>query len=132
MRSKQMAMFLSLVRANFLMVIRQRAVIISSLGLAVVSVLVFGFLFGNNGASKTQIGIVDEDHSQVSAQLISQLQQHDSFQVYTGSNAEEQQALKDGKRDVILLIPAGFGEQITQGGAHLQAFYNQSDPVSEA
>ncbi|HEX6779984.1 MAG TPA: ABC transporter permease [Ktedonobacterales bacterium] len=127
-----MSTFLSLVRANFVMVLRQRAVIISSLGLAVISVLVFGFLFGNSGASKTQLGVVDEDHSQVSAQVVSQLQKNDSFAVYTGNEAEEQQALKDGNRDAILIIPAGFGEQVVQGGAHLQVFYNQSNPVTEA
>jgi ABC-2 type transport system permease protein len=127
-----MSTFLALVRANFVMVLRQRAVIISSLGLAVISVLVFGFLFGNNGASKTQLGVIDEDHSQVSAQVVSQLQKNDSFAVYTGSEADEQQALKDGNRDAVLIIPAGFGEQVVQGGAHLQVFYNQSNPVTEA
>ena len=124
--------FLALVRANFVMVLRQRAVIISSLGLAVISVLVFGFLFGNNGASKTQLGVVDEDHSQVSAQVVSQLQKNDSFAVYTGNETNEQQALKDGNRDAVLIIPSGFGEQVVQGGAHLQVFYDQSNPVTEA
>src|SRR5215467_2905674 len=99
-----MATFFSLVRANFLMVLRQRTVIISSLGLAVISVLIFGFLFGNNGASKTQLGVVDEDHSQISTQLISALQKNTSFQVYTGSQDEEQQALKDGKRDAVIVM----------------------------
>jgi ABC-2 type transport system permease protein len=127
-----MALFFSLVRANFLMVIRQRSLIISSLGLAVISVLVFGFLFGGNGAAKTQLGVVDADHSAVSAQLVSQLQHSDSFTVYTGSETEEQQALKDGKRDAVLIIPAGFGTQLAQGGARLQVLYNQSNPVTAA
>ncbi|HEY7359136.1 MAG TPA: ABC transporter permease [Ktedonobacterales bacterium] len=127
-----MATFFSLVRANFLMVLRQRSLIISSLGLAVISVLVFGFLFADNGAAKTQLGIIDEDHTSVSAQLISQLQHNDSFTVYTGSADAEQRALKDGNRDAVLMIPAGFSEQLTQGGAHLQVFYNQSNPVTAA
>jgi ABC-2 type transport system permease protein len=127
-----MSTFLSLVQTNFMMVIRQRSLIISSLGLAVISVLVFGFLFGNNGASKTQLGVVDEDHSQVSAQMVSQLQKNDSFTVYTGSENEEQQALKDGNRDAVLIIAPGFGTQVGQGDAQLQVFYNQSNPVTEA
>lgn len=127
-----MATFVALVRANFLMVLRQRSLIISSLGLAVISVLVFGYLFGNNGASKTQLGVVDADHSQVSAQIISQLQHNGAFTVYNGSEADEQQALKDGKRDAVLIIPAGFGNELGQGGAQLQVFYDQSNPVTEA
>jgi ABC-2 type transport system permease protein len=127
-----MSTFFSLVRANFLMVIRQRSLIISSLGLAVISVLVFGFLFGNNGASKTQLGVVDLDHSSASAQMVSQLQHNDSFTVYPGSTDAEQQALKDGNRDAVLIIPAGFGVQLPKGGATLQVLYNQSNPVTAA
>jgi ABC-2 type transport system permease protein len=127
-----MSTFFSLVRANFLMVIRQRSLIISSLGLAVISVLVFGFLFGNNGASKTQLGVVDLDRSSASTQVVSQLQHNDSFTVYTGSADAEQQALKDGNRDAVLIIPAGFGAQLPKGGATLQVLYNQSNPVTAA
>ena len=127
-----MMMFLSLVRANFLMVIRQRSLLITTLGLSVISVLVFGFLFGGNGNLKTRLGVVDEDHSQISGQVVGQLQKTDSLQVSLGSASEEQQALTDGNRDAVLIIPAGFGAQVVQGGAHLQAFYNQSDPVTAA
>lgn len=126
-----MATFFSLVRANFLMVIRQRTLIITSLGLAVISILVFGYLFTNTSATKTQLGVVDADHSPVSAQLASQLQHNDLFNVSTGSETAGQQALQNGTLDALLIIPAGFGEQLTRGGAHLQVFYNQSNPVRE-
>jgi ABC-2 type transport system permease protein len=130
-----MMTFFSLVRTNFIMVLRQRSLIISSLGLAVVSVLVFGFLFGDGGAAKIQLGVVDQDHSAVSAQIMSELQkQNNSLALYTGTNEAEQQALKDGKRDAVLVIPAGFGNQLRSGtaGVQLTVFYNQGDPVREA
>jgi ABC-2 type transport system permease protein len=127
-----MTTFFSLVRANFLMVMRQRALIISSLGLSVISVLVFGFLFGSNGAARTQLGVVDQDHSAISAQLTSQLQKSSSLQVYTGSQDEEEQALRDGNRDAVIIMAPGFGNQVLQGGAHLTVIYNQSDPVTAA
>jgi ABC-2 type transport system permease protein len=127
-----MAPFFSLVRANFLMVLRQRSVIISSLGLSVISVLIFGFLFGDNGAARTQLGVVDQDHSTVSAQVISQLQKSDSLQVYTGSQTDEEQALTDGQRDAVIIMAPGFGDALLHGGAHLKVIYNQSDPVTAA
>ncbi len=130
-----MATFFSVTRANFVMVLRQRSLIISSLGLAVVSVLVFGYLFGDGGAAKIQLGVVDQDHSAVSAQILSELQkQNTSLALYTGTNEAEQQALKDGKRDAVLVIPAGFGNQLSGGtsGVQLTVFYNQGDPVRAA
>jgi ABC-2 type transport system permease protein len=114
------------------MLTRQRGLIISSLGLAVISMLVFGFLFGSNNASKTRLGVVDQDASSVSTQFVSQLEKSDALQVYTGSSDEEQQALRDGQRDAVLILPAGFSQQLVKGGAHLQVYYNQSNPVTAA
>lgn len=121
-----------LLRTNFIMLTRQRGLIISSLGLAVISMLVFGFLFGSNSAIKTRLGVVNQDASSVSAQIVSQLEKSDALQVYTGSSNEEQQALKDGQRDAVIILPAGFDQQLAQGGAHLQVYYDQSNPVTAA
>src|SRR5260370_16691039 len=88
-----MTKIITLLRTNFIMLTRQRALIISSLGLAVISMLVFGFLFGGNGSVKTRIGVVDQDHSNISAQVASQLQKSNSLPVHTGINTQQQQAL---------------------------------------
>src|SRR5260370_16592344 len=117
-------------RPNDIILPRHRALIISRLGLAVISMLVFGFLFGGNGSVKTRIGVVDQDHSNISAQVASQLQKSNSLQVYTGMYSEEQQALTNGYRDAVIVVPAGFGTKFVQGGAHLQLFYAQTNPVS--
>ena len=121
-----------LLYTNFIMLTRQRGLIISSLGLAIISMLVFGYLFGGSGSPKTLLGVVDQDHSAISAQIVSQLQKSDALQVYLGSNDEEQQALKEGHRNAIIVIPTGFGQQMVQGGAHLQVFYDQGNPVTTA
>jgi ABC-2 type transport system permease protein len=127
-----MKKILVLLRTNFIMLTRQRGLLISSLGLAIISMLVFGFLFGGNGSPRTVLGVVDQDRSAISAQIVSQLQKSDALQVYTGSNDEEQQALRDGQRGAVIIIPAGFGQRLVQGGAHLQVFYDQSNPVTTA
>src|SRR5262245_45669965 len=117
---------MTLLQTNFTMLIRQRALIISSLGLAVVSMLVFGFLFSGNSSLRTRLGVIDQDHASISAQVVSQLQKSDALNIYTGTYDIEQQALKDGQRNAMIVIPAGFGSQIVQSGAHLQVFYDQS------
>ena len=127
-----MSTFMTIVRSNFLMLIRQRLLIITSLGIAVISMLIFGGLFGGNGTPKTQLGIVDQDHSQTSEQIVNALQHTTSLGVFTGSYDEEQQALKDGNRDAIIILGNGFGQQLARGGAHIQVYYNQSSPVTAA
>jgi len=115
------------------MLLRQRALLITSLGLAIISMLVFGFLFGSGGNTKIVLGVVDEDHSRTSAQVVSQLQNSNSFKVYTGLSDEEQQALKDGNRDAIIVLGPGFEQQLGQGKAHLHrdtwCIYNALDRV---
>ena len=92
-----MTKIIILLRTNFIMLLRQRALIITSLGLAIISMLVFGFLFGSNSSLKTVLGVVDQDHSSISAQVLGQLQKSDALTIYTGTSDEEQQALKDGQ-----------------------------------
>lgn len=125
-----MSTFINLVRVNILMLSRQRMLIITTLGLAVLSMLIFGGTFSGNGGTQTRLGIVDEDHSAVSTKIISQLQHISALIVYTGSYSEEQQALQNGDRDAVIVMGAGFGTQIAQGGAHLQVFYNQGSPIT--
>ena len=122
----------ALLRTNFIMLIRQRSLILTSLGLAVISMLVFGFLFGGNNVSKTRLGVVDQDSTSISAQIVQQLRQSNALQVFTGSSSEEQQALKDGDRDAVIIMPAGFSQQLVRGGAHLQVYYDQSNPITAA
>src|SRR6266446_2474645 len=122
----------ALLRTNFIMLTRQRSLILTSLGLAVISMLVFGFLFGGNNASKTRLGVVDQDSTSISAQIVRQLEQSNALQVFTGSSSEEQQALKDGDRDAVIIMPAGFSQQLVRGGAHLQVYYDQSNPITAA
>ena len=117
-------------RTNFIMLMRQRTLILTSLGLAVVSMLVFGFLFGGNNASKTRLGVVDQDATSISAQIVRQLKQSNALQVFTGSSGEEQQALRDGNRDAVLVMPAGFSQQLVRGGAHLHVYYDQNNPIT--
>lgn len=125
-----MQRIITLIRMNFIILLRQRALLISSLGLAIISMLVFGFLFGGDGTTKTVLGVVDQDHSRPSQQVVSQLQKSDALKVYTGNYSEEQQALQNGQRDAVLIISPQFGSQLVQGNAHLQVFYNQSNPIT--
>jgi ABC-2 type transport system permease protein len=122
----------TLLRTNFITLIRQRTLLASGLGLTVISMLVFGFIMSGNGVVKTVIGVVDQDHSTISAQALSKLQKSNSLQVYTGTYDQEQQALKDAQRNAVIVLRRGFGEKLATGGASIQVFYDQSNPVTAA
>lgn len=127
-----MKAFVALVRSGVVMLRRNRVLLISSLGLALISIFVFGWLFGGGGTPKLQLGVVNDDTSPLGAQVVTQLQHSDSLKVYTGTQDEEVLALRDGNRNAVLVLPATFGADLRQGHTTLQVYYDESNPVMEA
>ncbi|MGH2518034.1 MAG: ABC transporter permease, partial [Ktedonobacterales bacterium] len=127
-----MKAFFALLRAGVVMLRRDHVLLISSLGLALISIFVFGWLFGGSGTPKLQLGVVNDDASPLGARVLAQLQHSDSLKVYTGTQDEEVQALRDGNRNAVLVLPATFGTDLRAGHAALQVYYDQSNPIMEA
>jgi ABC-2 type transport system permease protein len=127
-----MKTFTRLLISNFVMLIRNRVLILSSLGLALISIFVFGWLFGGNGNFKIQLGIANSDTTTASANIISQLQQNASLSVFSGAASDELAQLRNGQRDAVLVMPPTFGSDMAQGHAQIQVYYNQSNPTTLA
>ncbi len=127
-----MKSFLTLLRSSILMLVRNRGLLISSLGLAVISMLIFGWLFGSNATPTLSLGVVDEDTSTSAAQIVAQLQQSKSLAISTGSQSDEVQALRDGHRDAVIVLPAGFGARLAAGHADIAVYFDQSNPVTQS
>lgn len=111
---------------------RNRALLISSLGLALISILAFGWLFGSGGSAQLRLGIVNSDSSPLATQLAAQLRQSASLRVSSGAQADELRALREGHRDAVLVLGAGFGADLQRGHATVQVYYDQSNPVTQA
>ncbi len=114
------------------MLLRNRTLLITSLGLALISIFVFGWLFGSGNDPQLRLGVVDHDNSATSQQIVAQLGASDSLKVSTGSDDAELQALRSGDRDAVIVIGSGFGADLTQGHAALQVYFDQSNPVTQA
>ncbi|SRR5579875_543712 len=127
-----MKAFFAMLWASVVMLSRNRVLLITSLGLAVVSILIFGWLFGSNGASTLSLGVVDQDHSAISQQIVANLKHNKSLVVHEGSTDAETQALRNGQRGAVIVMPAGFGAAFMQGDAAMQVYYDQSSPVEQA
>ncbi|HEY7835662.1 MAG TPA: ABC transporter permease [Ktedonobacterales bacterium] len=135
-----MKAFRAMLGAGVLMLARNRVLIISSLGLALISILVFGYLFGGTGSPKLALGVVDQDGSPTAAHVVAQLEQTASLAITTGSEDHEVSALRNGQRDTVIVIEPGFGAALAAastapgappGTARIAVYYDQSNPVTQ-
>ena len=124
--------FNAMLAAGLKILRRNRVLLITSLGLALISIFVFGWLFGGSGNQKLTLGIADQDGSAVTTQLISALRGNGSLDVSTGTQSDELAQLRAGKRNAVLVLPAGFGQAMASGQATVEVYYDQSNPVTQA
>ena len=116
----------SLTVAALKMWFRDRQAIFWSLFLPLMLMVIFGILnFGAFGS--VDLGIVDEAGNDLSQQLVAGLEAIDTFDITRdGTEPEERQALEDSDRDLVLVIPAGFGA--TADPSTVVVLYNQERP----
>ena len=105
---------------------RDRQAIFWTLFLPLVLMAIFGVLnFGAFGS--VDLGVVDQADNEVSRSLLDSLDGIDTLDISRGgTTAEEEQALQDGNRDLVLVIPAGFGG--SQGPSAVEVLYNHGEP----
>jgi len=117
----------SLFVASFKMFVRNRAALFFSLFVPLLIMLIFGVLnFG--GTTKISLGLVDQAGNAASHALVSALEANPSFDVTPGDRAGELAELKQGHRDLVLVIPAGYQGPLTSVSSGLVAFSNRSKP----
>ncbi|HEX6655012.1 MAG TPA: ABC transporter permease [Candidatus Limnocylindria bacterium] len=114
--------------ASVKMFIRNRAALFFSLVVPLLIMLIFGVLnFG--GTTQVSLGLVDQANNQASATLRSALNRTDAFEIQTGEQPGELDELKEGHRDLVLVIPAGFELQpASDPSRQLTAYTNLSKP----
>ena len=112
--------------ATLKMWFRDRQAIFWTLFLPLVLMVIFGIL--NFGAFGTvELGIIDQADNENSRDLVASLEAIDTFDIsLSESQPEERQALLDGDRDLVLVIPASFG-RLGETSA-VEVLYNQGEP----
>ena len=108
--------------ASVKMWFRDRQAIFWTFFLPLVLMVIFGVLnFGDLGA--VDLGLVDEAHNQASRDLSADLYKIESFDLFEdGTKDQEIEALSDGDRDLVLVIPPNFAG--SGGPATVQMFFN--------
>jgi ABC-2 type transport system permease protein len=86
------------------------------LGFPLVFMLLFGAIFSGDTVSSLPVGVIDEDNTMLSQAFISEaLSEVPAFEVSTYEDADTAlRDLKFGELDAYIVIPAGFGEQVSR------------------
>jgi ABC-2 type transport system permease protein len=124
----RLVVYWSLFVASFKMFIRNRAALFFSLFVPLLIMLIFGVLnFG--GGTSVSLGLVDQAQTDRSHALVKALQQTDTFELHPGARDAELAQLKEGHRDLVLVIPAGYQlTPPTSTARGLVAYSNSSKP----
>ena len=90
---------------------RDRSAIFWSFFLPLVIMVIFGLLnFGELG--KVDLGIVDHANNEASQRFIADAEAVEALRVRTGTEADEKSALSEGQRDLVIILPEGFGPSV--------------------
>ena len=102
---------------------RDRGALFWTFFLPLVIMVIFGLLnFGELG--KLDIGIVDEAQNEGSFQFVEGLASVAALRIEQGTSQSERQALSDGQRDLVIILPDGFG--VEGQTSQVQALYHAS------
>ena len=124
-----MNQLLPFVKKEFWHVLRDKRTLLLLFGMPVVQILLFGFALSTE-VKNTKIGILDQDKSQNSIELTAKINQNQYFEIEQNlsSISEAEDAFKDGKIKIILVIPADFSENMESGNkAQLQLISDGTD-----
>lgn len=113
--------------------IRDRAALFWTLAFPILFIVLFGVIFSGGGSVNYTVGLVNQDGGPVGQQLARAFGAVKPFNIKDGSYSDEIDALKQGQRDMVIVIPAGLSQQV-QGGqsATVQMFYDPSTNQADA
>ncbi len=103
-----MRAFRSLYMATVREFVRDRSALFWTIAFPVMFILIFGVIFSSNEDISFDLGLVNEDGSD-SAVLVESFKHIGAFDVHEGTLEDELDALKDGDRSAVIVIPAGTG-----------------------
>src|SRR5919109_1362192 len=97
--------------ANIRSFIRDRAALFWTLAFPLIFVVLFGSIFSSGNASRT-FGWVDLDQTSRSGELKSAFAAVPDLKLEDASEADALDAMRQGRHDAVIIIPAGYGAQV--------------------
>ncbi len=101
-----MKSFVSMVKANLKMQVRNRTALFWLLAFPAIFILIFGFLFGKNSDFTATVGVINGHSTPIAKEMTKAMNKSSFFHVnYAASKKEELQKLRQGNIDAVLVFP---------------------------
>jgi ABC-2 type transport system permease protein len=117
--------FLSMVRANLKMTVRNRTGLFWLLLFPAAFIVIFGSLVGGGSKLHASVGVVNGEATPVAGQMTSAMKNSKFFEVQGGTRGAELAKLREGKVDAVVVFPQG-----AQSGRPLRvnSYVDKSNP----
>ncbi|MCR4402903.1 MAG: ABC transporter permease [Firmicutes bacterium] len=127
-----MRTFWQLVLANARDIGRDKMSLFWFLLFPVIFILLFGFIFSNEGTSTYDVGIVCDSGNPLGEGLLEGAKSVPVFRTHTGDRESELQALKKGERSLVVEVPSPSFAALMGGGEPLEVrvYYNETKPTA--
>ena len=126
-----MKVLFKLLVADIKQFVRERAALFWTFAFPILFILIFGAVFSGGDSIAFNVGLAVEDNSPAAQQLSAVLQQVPAFKLSIGNQSAELEALKSGDRRAVIIVPAGFGEKVSQGDkATVDVYYDPTQSSS--
>lgn len=104
--------------------VRNRQALFWTFFLPVFMMVLLGSIIGAGGGVKLNLVVSDEDQSVASKQFVAELATRQGLEVQRAERKAGLQLVRRGERDMLLVIPSGFGDKATSA-------QQNGDPVTE-
>jgi ABC-2 type transport system permease protein len=123
-----MKTFLALLKASTQMFMRNKQALFFSFFMPMVIMGIFG-LVGFDKPQQYDVGLVVSAPAPQTAAYIEQLKAFELFKIHEGTLEDEQAALKEGDRSVVVVMPSDFIDSARISPQALVVYVNESQPA---
>ncbi|NIR47259.1 ABC transporter permease [candidate division KSB1 bacterium] len=106
--------------------LRDRQAVFWTFFFPVFLVLLFGYIFSKPDSIKFGVGVVDEDQSEESQELVSALEDFPVLKLEKNSRETILKKLNDNDQNIAIIINKGYAESLNDGGAQIELLYDQA------
>lgn len=122
----KLRMFLGQLNLEMKLFLRDRQAVFWTFFFPVFLVLLFGYIFSKPDAITFGVGLVDEDQTTQSQNLIAALEKFPVLKFEKGTRENILKKINENTKNIAIIINQGYAESLTNGGAQIEVIYDQA------